>query len=157
MYNLKTAAYWGTKVLIVFWMLASGTSALLKAEFIVEAITRLGYPLYFVTFLGIAKVLGAIAIALPVPKTLKEWTYAGVTFELLASAYSYASVGDPFSEIIKPVILLMLIATSYLTWKSRSYQEGPYWDLRKYRILKRYRDRYFSRGKNCHSENVGQQ
>ena len=66
------------------------------------------YPLYFTPFLGVAKVLGSIAILLPINKLIgvpiKEWAYAGLAFDLIGAIYSNTCV-DGF----QPQMLLMLI------------------------------------------------
>ena len=55
-------------------------------------ITHLGYPLYFIPFIGVAKLLGSIAILVPSFKKIKEWAYAGLFFDLIAAVYSNAVV-----------------------------------------------------------------
>ncbi|HYG51287.1 MAG TPA: DoxX family protein [Flavobacteriales bacterium] len=47
----------------------------------------LGYPEYFIPFIGIAKILGAIVILIPGLILLKEWAYAGLMFDLVGAAY----------------------------------------------------------------------
>ena len=43
----------------------------------------LGYPMYFIQLFGIGKLLGSIAILIPgLNKTIKEWAYAGLFFDL---------------------------------------------------------------------------
>src|SRR5215218_3591544 len=55
----------------------------------------LGYPLYFIPFIGVAKVLGAIAILTQRFPRLKEWAYAGLFFDLIGATYSIISIGKP--------------------------------------------------------------
>jgi hypothetical protein len=54
----------------------------------------LGYPVYLLPFLGVAKILGAIAIVIPGFPRLKEWAYAGLAFDLIGAAYSVAMLHD---------------------------------------------------------------
>ncbi len=54
----------------------------------------LGYPLYFIPFIGVAKILGVIAILIPRFPRIKEWAYAGLMFDLIGATYSLYSV-DP--------------------------------------------------------------
>jgi len=63
----------------------------------------LGYPKYFIPFIGTAKVLGIIAILIPLPPRLKEWAYAGLFFDITAAAYSSLCV------MASPWIVMMLI------------------------------------------------
>ena len=53
---------------------------------------QLGYPNYFTVFIGVAKVLGVIAILIPGYPRLKEWAYAGLFFDLIGAIYSVISV-----------------------------------------------------------------
>jgi hypothetical protein len=80
----------------------------------VVAMSGLGYPLYFMTIIGFAKVLGAAAVLIPGRPLLKEWAYAGLTFNLLGATASHAFSGDPFDHTIRPFMILMIGAASYL-------------------------------------------
>src|SRR3712207_4585913 len=71
-------AYWTLTGLFGLMMLASGVMYLSGNPQPVEGFRHLGYPDYFRTLLGIAKILGAVALLVPVvPRTLREWAYAG--------------------------------------------------------------------------------
>ena len=50
--------------------------------------------LYFLTIIGVWKVLGAIAILVPGFARLKEWAYAGIFFDVTGAAASHWAVGD---------------------------------------------------------------
>jgi uncharacterized membrane protein YphA (DoxX/SURF4 family) len=52
---------------------------------------QLGYPNYFTVFIGVAKILGAIAILIPGFPKIKEWAYAGLFFDLIGAVYSVTS------------------------------------------------------------------
>jgi hypothetical protein len=41
------------------------------------------YPIYFIQFISVAKLLGAIVILIPGLHTIKEWAYAGLFFDLV--------------------------------------------------------------------------
>jgi uncharacterized membrane protein YphA (DoxX/SURF4 family) len=69
----------------------------------VKFMTGLGYPPYFTPFIGVAKILGCLAILLPVSPRLKEWAYAGLAFDLIGAIYSQLAA-FPFS----PAMLFML-------------------------------------------------
>jgi uncharacterized membrane protein len=56
---------------------------------------ELGYPLYFIPFIGVLKMLGAIVILLPGFHRIKEWAYAGFAFDLIGATYSVYSIGKP--------------------------------------------------------------
>jgi len=76
-------------------------------------IAALGYPAYFVTMLGIWKVLGATVILAPRLPLVKEWAYAGMAFDLTAAAYSHVAVGDPAAKAVVPMVILGIVAASW--------------------------------------------
>jgi type II secretory pathway component PulF len=74
---------------------------------------HLGYPLYLLPFLGVAKLLGAITIVIPKFDKLKEWAYAGLSINLVGATYSIIRV-DGFGNILIPVIGILLLTVSYI-------------------------------------------
>jgi uncharacterized membrane protein YphA (DoxX/SURF4 family) len=76
--------YWVATGLLLAMMLLSGVMSIINGPKSVEMMhDHLGYPNYFTVFLGVAKILGIIAILVPGFPKLKEWVYAGFTFDLL--------------------------------------------------------------------------
>jgi hypothetical protein len=68
---------------------------------------------------GTAKILGVAAVLTPGPARLKEWAFAGLTFDLTGALYSHLSVGDPASAWMPAAIGLALMAASYVAYRSR--------------------------------------
>lgn len=90
----KNIAYWTTTILVAFFIGSGGVAQVARVQGTVDGFVRvLGYPLYFVTILGVWKVLGAIAILAPRFPRLKEWAYAGIFFDLTGAAASSAGAG----------------------------------------------------------------
>ncbi|MDJ1502568.1 DoxX family protein [Xanthocytophaga agilis] len=111
------------KLKIIYWIITGIMVAMLGLGSIFDAIsapeavayvTKLGYPAYIVPFLGVAKLLGIIAILIPGYPRIKEWAYAGLTFDLLGALYSHISNGDPASTWIFIFIPILLVAGSYI-------------------------------------------
>jgi uncharacterized membrane protein YphA (DoxX/SURF4 family) len=103
----RRIAYWIATSLIGLETLAGGVTdlmhgrtSLVSGPFVVDIITHLGYPVYFLTILGVWKLLGAIVMFAPRLPRLKEWAYAGVVFELTRAAASFVAHGDPVNELI---------------------------------------------------------
>ena len=72
---IKTARwiYWTVTLLVVVGcMMSAGVTFLMHASFNAEGITHLGYPVYLLTILGAAKLLGGFAILQGRSRTLKE-------------------------------------------------------------------------------------
>ena len=111
--NKRLIGYWIATVLFCVAMTAGGTMNLLRVELQQEAMANLGYPMYLMTILGVAKILGVIALLVPQLPLLKEWAYAGFTFDMLGAAASHAFVGDSPAEIVTPLVVLALAVTSY--------------------------------------------
>ena len=109
--NAKTL-YWGATSLLALFSAFSGTMYFL-AEAPAQTIERLGYPDYFHVLLGIGKIVGAVALVVPLPRSLKEWVYAGFTFDFVAAVISHVMVGDPVSSLVMPVVALAVLMASY--------------------------------------------
>lgn len=88
-----------------------------EAPRMADAISALGYPTYVMKILGVAKVLGILAIMTGVSTTLKEWAYAGFTFDVCGAIASHVSAGDPLLVALVPAAFLIIQLTSYLCWK----------------------------------------
>ena len=74
---------------------------------------QLGYPLYFLSLLGIWKILGVIAVLLPKFPLLKEWAYAGFFFSMTGAIYSHIAKGDGMQDLFGPLLLLILTIVSW--------------------------------------------
>lgn len=84
-------------------------------EPIVKIMIQLGYPLYLMKILGLAKILGGIAILTGRVPRLKEWAYAGFAFDFLGATASHILANDA-SNALFPFIFFILLMTSYFLW-----------------------------------------
>jgi uncharacterized membrane protein YphA (DoxX/SURF4 family) len=78
-----------------------------------SSMTKLGYPAYFVTLLGIAKILGVIVLLIPKFPLLKEWAYAGFFFMMSGAIFTHIAAGNSMSEIFPSLLLLILTVISW--------------------------------------------
>jgi hypothetical protein len=108
----KTIAAWVTTGLFAALMTTSGLLYLVGARLVVHAMSELGYPDYFRTMLGIAKLLGIAGILSPWPR-LREWAYAGFTFDLVAAIVSHVATGG-IAHAPQPLLALGLMLGSYV-------------------------------------------
>ncbi|MEL6110226.1 MAG: DoxX family protein [Planctomycetota bacterium] len=115
----RQIGYWIVTLVFCFAMAGSGSMNLLRVEAMKEGLNGLGYPDYLMTILGVAKILGVIALLMPGATLLKEWAYAGFTFDLLGASASHAFAGHTIPEIVAPLIILGL-ANGNLRWLGRS-------------------------------------
>lgn len=105
--------YWVATLWLALGMGSTGTVQLLKVKEEVANITQLGYPLYFLTLLGIWKILGVIAVLIPKFTLLKEWAYAGFFFAMSGAIFSQLASGNPISKILPSLLLLVLTVVSW--------------------------------------------
>ena len=118
MKNSKTLYWIVTGVMAAFMLLAS-IPDLLRSSEAVSIIGHLGYPIYLLPFLGTAKTLGIVTVLVPSFRRLKEWAFAGLVFDLTGALYSHLSVGDTPSGWLPAVIGLVLVGTSYLSYRQQ--------------------------------------
>lgn len=105
--------YWISTMWLSLGMLSTGIVQLLKMKEEVDNITQLGYPGYFLTILGVWKILGVIAVLIPKFPLIKEWAYAGFFFAMSGAVFSHLASGDDAKEFFGPGLLLMLTVISW--------------------------------------------
>lgn len=105
--------YWIATGFLALGMTAGGVQQLLQIGGYVEIITGLGYPLYFMSILGAWKILGVITLLVPKFPLVKEWAYAGFFFAMSGAAISHIANGQPFTEAIPSLILLVVTVISW--------------------------------------------
>ena len=112
--------YWISTMWLALGMLATGTLQLFRAKAEgavappgVYGITHLGYPVYFLTILGVWKILGVVALLIPKFPLLKEWAYAGFFFAMSGAVFSHIASGDSMTENVPALLLLILTVISW--------------------------------------------
>ena len=108
--------FWTSTIIIALF---EGLMPLLtsQTELAKEGIRHLGYPEYFGNALVIFKVLGVLILIIPkAPKRLKEWAYAGFTFDFLFAAISHGAVDGINFQTFFPLIVLAILAVSYINY-----------------------------------------
>jgi hypothetical protein len=73
----RTVAYWVCTTLVLFELCLGGAWDILRVPQVRELMDGLGYPSYVLLILGVWKLLGAVALAMPRYARLKECAYAG--------------------------------------------------------------------------------
>jgi hypothetical protein len=110
--------YWISTAIFSALMIFSASGGLQPTQQAIQLIhDNLGYPVYFIQFISVAKLLGAIIILIPGSSRIKDWAYAGLFFDLAGAIYSGIAVSGKFD----PLILTMLIwivpgILSYYFW-----------------------------------------
>ena len=110
--------YWVFTGLLAFLMLGSSIPDIMNHPLAVKGMhEELGYPIYFIPFIGVAKFLGVVPIFTPGFPRLKEWAYAGFAFDLIGATYSIFMIGKP--DWMFNVLPLALLTASYVFYQKR--------------------------------------
>ena len=108
--------YWITTGLVVLAMLASFVNYFFNPA-LVDAYAHAGFPDWFRVELGIAKLLGALALGIPaIPARVKEWAYVGFFINFFSAILLHYQMGDSVATQIFPFFLLMILVASYVTY-----------------------------------------
>ena len=110
----RTIAYWSSTGIAAL-ILVFALSYLTGSEEVVSGFAKAGYPQHLRIVLGIAKPAAAIVLLVPGFALLKEWAYAGATFAWVMAFISAYSSGESASVQVLPLVLLALLAVSYVT------------------------------------------
>lgn len=105
--------YWVATGLLAAGMGMSAFMYLTKNPELVGAFKMLGFPVYFISILGVAKLLGAVILLAPAGTTLKEWAYAGFIFTFIGAIWTHLATHTPF---ISPLMFLIVLGVSYFFW-----------------------------------------
>lgn len=111
--------YWICTGLFCAFMIMASVTDLIPTKEASEGFRHLGYPQYLLAFLGVARILGAIALIVPGFPRLKEWAYAGFAFDMIGAIYSEIAIGDPLVYNLLAVVMLGLEAASYILYHKR--------------------------------------
>lgn len=106
--------FWITTSIIFLWESAipAFTS---HTQVAVDGIRSLGYPDYFRVWLTVFKVAGGLILILPFFKgRIKEWAYAGFTFDFIFAFISHAEVNGLNPLSFFPLIILAILVVSYI-------------------------------------------
>jgi hypothetical protein len=105
--------YWIATLWLSMGMISTGIVQLVKMKDEADMFTRLGYPVYLLTILGVWKLLGVVAVLIPKFPIVKEWAYAGFFFTMSGAVFSHLAIGDEAKELFGPVLLIILTVVSW--------------------------------------------
>lgn len=105
--------YWIATLWLSLGMTATGIVQIIKQKEEAAMMAHLGYPGYFLTIIGVWKILGVIAVLIPKFILLKEWAYAGFFFVMSGAVFSHLASGDGAKEFFGPSLLIVLTVVSW--------------------------------------------
>ncbi|GGB12739.1 DoxX family protein [Puia dinghuensis] len=113
MTKTRKIIYWIATIWLSLGMLSTGIVQVLRVKTEADFISHLGYPAYFMTILGIWKILGVIAVLIPKFPILKEWAYIGFFFAMSGALFSHIASGSPVKDMFPSLWLLILTVVSW--------------------------------------------
>ena len=110
--------YTSLKVIFSSFMLFSAAGELTFNETVVHSMELIQMPYYLLYLLGVLKISGIIVLWFSPFNWIKEWAYAGFTFDFIGAIFGFTATGNPVIPdiIMAPVGLMLCLATYYL-WK----------------------------------------
>ena len=121
----RNAIYWLATALLASELVLGGVWDVLRVPQVHVIIDRLGYPSYFLVILGIWKLLGAVAVIVPRFPRLKEWTYAGVVFDLSGALVSNVVSGITDTGTLAYLVLMMGVTAASWALRPASRRNFP--------------------------------
>lgn len=111
--------YWIITGIFCAFMLFSSIPDIMMVPDAVTFMNHLGYPNYFIPFIGVMKVLGIIAILVPGYPRIKEWAFAGLAFDLIGAAYSVVAVEGFQASVSFMLLPIGFLIISYILYHKR--------------------------------------
>lgn len=117
-----TVLYWLFTIIFSALMIFSSLGGIEpNAQTIAFLHDGLGYPIYFIQFISIAKLLGAVVILIPGLDRIKEWAYAGLFFDLGGAVYSGVAAAGKFDPMMLTMLMWILPGVlSYYFWRKKT-------------------------------------
>ena len=114
--------YYAVTALFSLLMLMSAGMYIFAHDLAVANFNIVQFPTFIIYPLAIAKILGITAIWVNKYKRLKEWAYAGFTFNALLAIGAHLNVND--GEHMGGVMALVLVLTSYIFYRRMESQKA---------------------------------
>lgn len=116
-----TILYWVSTLLFSSFMVWSSYSGVNpKRQTLGFLHGTLGYPVYFIQFISVAKIIGSVVILVPGLNKIKEWAYAGLFFDLAGAIFSIYIVQKKFDAGMLFLLLpIVLGGLSYYFWNKK--------------------------------------
>ena len=115
--------YWIATLWLSLGMASTGIVQVLQLKEETEFVLLLGYPAYFLTIIGVWKLLGVVAVLVPKLPVVKEWAYAGFFFVSSGALISQLAMGHTAIGEWFPAVLLLILAI--ISWYYRPAGRKP--------------------------------
>lgn len=113
--------YWVFTLLFSAFMIWSSVPGIdPKGEVLEFMHGTLGYPVYFIHFISMAKIIGSVVLLIPGLNKIKEWAYAGLFFDLAGAVFSVYMIQHKFDPGMLFILVPVLLgAASYYFWNKK--------------------------------------
>ena len=110
--------YWVSTALVILIMLFTAVQTFTHLDHMEDFAKQIQFPAYMFVMLSVAKVLGIITLLIPGYPTVKEWVYAGFTFDLIGAIVLFAgsALSFPIGLWAPMAVALLMLAISYITY-----------------------------------------
>lgn len=120
----KKIIYWISTGLISAFLVMSAGMYIFGHDDVSLSFEHLGFPTYIIYPLAVAKILGVFAIVSGLSKTLKEWAYSGIFFNVLLAFFAHVMAKD--GEFAPALVAMTLLFTSYFSGLSLKKNESKH-------------------------------
>jgi len=108
--------HWTVTILVCLLMTASATTYVLNYEEVRLTFEQeLGFPTWLIYPMAVAKYSAVVMLLTKFNRSLTEWAYAGLTFNMLLAIGTHVANDD--DQALPATVGLLLIIASYFTWK----------------------------------------
>ena len=113
--------YWISTTLFAALMIFSSLGGLQPSQQAIQLMhDGMGYPIYFIQFISVLKLIGSIVILVPGLNRVKEWAYAGLFFDLGGAMFSGIASSGKFDPMMLTMVIWILPGiVSYYYWHKR--------------------------------------
>jgi hypothetical protein len=113
--------YWISTIIFAALMIFASVGGLQPTQETIKLFhDGLGYPIYFIQFISVAKLIGCIVILIPGLKRIKEWAYAGLFFDLAGAVYSGIAASGTFDPMMISMLAWIVPGViSYYLWHKK--------------------------------------
>ncbi|MCW3074655.1 MAG: hypothetical protein JWP69_1724 [Flaviaesturariibacter sp.] len=108
----KKIVFWTITVLISAFFILSGYMEITKNPATYPKTIRMGYPPYFITTLGLAKLIGSAVFLVPMFRRLREWVFAAFTIDVIFAFVSGYTI-QSYADCIKAVVVFIILMLTY--------------------------------------------
>ena len=106
-------AYWISTVLMSALFAFSAIMYFTNYEIVSSFFEELGFPVWIIYPLAVAKLLGIIAVLTQKNTLLKEWAYAGFFFDAVLATLAHGFVGHGWFGT-SVIAIILVLASRYL-------------------------------------------